>query len=472
MLQRFRTCLMYRSTFVSFTPREDLKMYFNMQTIIFIMALTYTSHSCEYDQPLHLTPYINQGNITAARNLSFVDDNHDVIPPSYAGFITVDQLLGNHLFFWFFPAINSDPNSPLVIWLNGGPGESSMTGLLHENGPLKIRKDCKGKVDYERRFKSWADNFSVLYIDNPVGAGYSYSESGDRGFKVQNDEYAEDLFEFIRQFYTMFPEYLENDLYIGGQSFAGKYVQAFGYKLHEEIQANRTNITLKGVYFSTSVLDGRMQLLKTFDLHLSLGYISNKELLDYEDGFDNYVDQLRTNGSDNTGPELLKKYGESILDNLISFDPVPDDDISAVMTSERIRSLVHVGNRTFNSLNEDVHKKFFVALFLSAADKLVELLDNYKVLIYTGDLDGVINSPTTEAVLMSSNWSLQAEYNSSKREVWKEDNVIRGFYTRVGRFCRVVIHNCGHRTSFDQPDSTLRMMDYFITDGCIKTSTT
>ncbi|KAH9515309.1 hypothetical protein Btru_014144 [Bulinus truncatus] len=449
-----------------------LKMYLNMHTIIFIMALAYISHSCKNDQPLHLTPYINQGNIITARNLSFVDDNDGVIPPSYAGFITVDQLLGNHLFFWFFPAINSDPNSPLVIWLNGEPGESSMTGLLHENGPLKIRKDCKGKVDYERRFKSWADNFSVLYIDNPVGAGYSYSESGDRGFKVQNDEYAEDLFEFIRQFYTMFPEYLENDLYIGGQSFAGKYVQILANKLHEEIQANRTNITLKGVYFSASVLDGRMLLLNMFDLHYALGYISLKEVLEHMDSVDIFLDQLRTNASTANQPILLDKYNVSSLDNLISFDPVPDNDISAVMTSERIRSLVHVKNMTFHSINNFVFENFLPAFILSAADKLVTLMDNYKVLIYTGDLDGMANSPTTELVLMSSNWSLQAEYNSSKREVWKEDNVIRGFYTRVGRFCRVVIHNCGHRTSFDQPDSTLRMMDYFITDGCIKTSTT
>ncbi|KAH9515311.1 hypothetical protein Btru_014148 [Bulinus truncatus] len=316
-----------------------------------------------------------------------------------------------------------------------------MTGLLHENGPLKVRKDCNGKVDYERRLNSWADNFSVLYIDNPVGAGYSYSES-------------------------------ENDLYIGGQSFAGKYVQAFGYKLHEEIQANRTNITLKGVYFSASVLDGRMLLLSMFDLHYSLGYITLKELLEHLDSVDSFLDQLRTNASTDSQPILLDKYNVSSLDNLISFDTVPDNDISAVMTSERIRSLVHVKNMTFHNINNFVFENFWPALILSAADKLVTLMDNYKVLIYTGDLDGMANSPTTEGVLMSSNWSLQAEYNSSKREVWKEDNVIRGFYTRVGRFCRVVIHNCGHRTSFDQPDSTLRMMDYFITDGCIKTSTT
>ncbi|XP_055861008.1 probable serine carboxypeptidase CPVL [Biomphalaria glabrata] len=434
---------------------------------VILLILISNTLSFEVDKPLKLTPYLKQGKITTARQLSLVKDKKNgVIPTSYSGFITVDQHLGNHLFFWFFPAINSDPKAPLVVWLNGGPGESSMIGLINENGPLKIDKLINGNISYRRRKNSWAETFSMLYIDNPVGVGYSYSDSGEEGYRTTQEEYTRDLYEFIQQFYVMFPEYLQRELYIGGQSYAGKYVPAFAYKIHEEIQAKRTNIPLKGIHLGGPLIDAKIQFGHFFEIFFSLGFITYDEFLEFQKEIIKEFPKYEQNKSLEIFNLLMRLSGLP-LDNFNTLDRSPDEAVTSIMTNKNLRSLLHVGKADFKAFNENVYLRFGGDLFVSTRSQLGALMDNYKVLVYTGDLDGLISSPTIEAVLRTTPWSLMEEYKISKRQSWLDGDIIKGFYTRVGLFCRVIVLGAGHRASFDQPDSILKMMNSFVTTGCI-----
>ena len=84
----------------------------------------------------------------------------------------VDVSANEHIFFWFFEARNADPTTaPLTTWINGGPGTSSMVGLFQEVGPCSI--DADGNV-IDNPY-SWTNASNLLFIDQPVQTGFSYS---------------------------------------------------------------------------------------------------------------------------------------------------------------------------------------------------------------------------------------------------------------------------------------------------------
>lgn len=97
---------------------------------------------------------------------------------SYAGYVNfppnsmsgVEHDYPVHTFFWYFKSQNNAEGSPLIIWMNGGPGASSMLGLFTENGPCHIN----GMLTPEPSPLSWNLDYNVLYVDQPVQTGFSY----------------------------------------------------------------------------------------------------------------------------------------------------------------------------------------------------------------------------------------------------------------------------------------------------------
>jgi carboxypeptidase C (cathepsin A) len=97
-----------------------------------------------------------------------------------------------------------DPmTAPVVIWLQGGPGGSSMFGLLEIHGPFQSVFDGNGNVHAEVNPHAWTKEANVIYIDNPVGAGFSYSDK----LPSTEEEVENDLYEFLIQWFQLFPQY-------------------------------------------------------------------------------------------------------------------------------------------------------------------------------------------------------------------------------------------------------------------------
>jgi len=80
----------------------------------------------------------------------------------YAGTFKVSDTKDHYLFYWYIK--HPDDTMPLMLWLNGGPGASSMTGLFYENGPLRITNN-DNTWQINTTSPSWSDLGSMIFLD-------------------------------------------------------------------------------------------------------------------------------------------------------------------------------------------------------------------------------------------------------------------------------------------------------------------
>ncbi|CAN0909420.1 Serine carboxypeptidase-like 45 [Linum grandiflorum] len=187
----------------------------------------------------------------------------------YAGYVTVDETQQRKLFYYFAEAQTDSASKPLVLWLNGGPGCSSVgAGAFSEHGPFK--PNASGVLinnDY-----SWNKEANMLYLESPAGVGFSYS-ANTSFYKLVNDTItAKDNLVFLQQWLLKFPEYRTRDLFITGESYAGHYVP----QLAQLIVDSRANLSLKGIAIGNPVLEFDTDINSQGRFYWSHGLISDK----------------------------------------------------------------------------------------------------------------------------------------------------------------------------------------------------
>lgn len=111
-------------------------------------------------------------------------------------------------------------------------------GNFEEIGPLD--------ENLNPRDTTWVKDYNVLFIDNPVGTGFSYVDSSDLLTKT-NKQIALDLVELMKQFYNQLPDFEETPLYILSESYGGKMTAEFAYELTKAIKAGQINSNLVGM---------------------------------------------------------------------------------------------------------------------------------------------------------------------------------------------------------------------------------
>ena len=145
----------------------------------------------------------------------------------YAGYL--DSIEQTKLFYWFYESQSATPEKdPIVLWLTGGPGCSSLFGAFLEIGP--IRAHVNGS--FIANPYSWTQNANILFLESPVNTGFSYQSSNGSNRFVNNDPNTVKLnVGALRSFFGKFP-HLENNLfYITGESYAGRYIPQLGVQL-------------------------------------------------------------------------------------------------------------------------------------------------------------------------------------------------------------------------------------------------
>jgi carboxypeptidase D len=124
----------------------------------------------------------------------------------YAGHVEVTPEHHGNMFFWFHKNRHIANRQRTVIWLNGGPGCSSMDGALMEIGPYRVKKDGNLALNDG----SWDEFANLLFIDNPVGTGFSYVDTDS--YVHELDEMANQMVIFLEKWFAIFPEHARDDV--------------------------------------------------------------------------------------------------------------------------------------------------------------------------------------------------------------------------------------------------------------------
>ncbi|XP_031352306.1 venom serine carboxypeptidase-like [Photinus pyralis] len=421
--------------------------------------------SVKNDEPLILTPLINAGKIKEAQDASEVKFNGFKNVVSYSGYFTVNEEYNSNLFFWFFPSRTSYANDPVLLWLQGGPGSSSLMGLFLENGPFTV----KSKRGLKFRSETWIQTHSVIYIDNPVGTGFSFTNDG--GYLENEVDIGKQLYEALLQFFKLFPNLQKNEFYISGESYAGKYVPAISHTIMKQNPGAKLKINLQGLAIGNGLCDPENQLVYgDYMYQIGLIDINGKATIDKmtQDAVDLIRKRQWTQALDIFNKLFFEKP-QSVFSNMTGFhnfynylqvDKINHDYIEKYLHRHDVRDAIHVGNRTMN-YNPVVRHHLLADFLQSIAPLLTELLDNYRVLIYSGQLDVIIPYPSTVSFLRKLTFREAMMYQTAPRYQWRVDNELAGYVKQAGKLTEVLVRDAGHLVPADKPKIALDMITRF-----------
>ncbi|CAI5757802.1 unnamed protein product [Candida verbasci] len=399
----------------------------------------------------------------------------------YTGYLDV-QSLDKHFFYWFFESRNDPKKDPIILWLNGGPGCSSSTGLFFELGPSKINSTLQ---PVNNPF-SWNNNASVIFLDQPVGVGYSYTNSEE---VVSTEAAAKDVYVFLELFFQKFPQFIQNEFHIAGESYAGHYIPRFASEI---INNADRSFELSSVLIGNGITDPLIQagsykpmacgeggykpVLTPEQCHqMEKDYPKCKILTKLCYDFQNpltcvpaqvYCDNKLFQPYAQTGLnpyDIRKKCADEGGNCYVEMDYMDDylnlEYVKKAVGAENIDIFTSCDDTVFRNflLNGDEQKPF--------QQYVAELLDhNIPVLIYAGDKDYICNW------LGNFDWVNQLDYKDgeifAKKPLkhWKtlDDGKIAGEVKNYKHFTFLRIYDAGHMVPADKASESLDMVNRWI----------
>ncbi|MGW1178795.1 S10 family serine carboxypeptidase-like protein [Kitasatospora sp. NPDC002543] len=415
---------------------------------------------------------------------------------SYAGYADVDgpgSAQKSHLFYWFFESQTCDPNvdahaqqelvdaTPLLIWLNGGPGASSLIGLFMENGPLRVATDAAATISVSP--DTWNQEAHVVYWDQPIGSGYSYCET--EGVYVEDEETLARMFwEALQQFFATYPEYKNCPLYVCGESYAGKYVPAIAWKIHQENRKKpRTPVALKGIVVGNGWIKPELSVRVMIDYAYASGLIGLNQKNTLDGYYTRFKDVLEE-GEKNKDTKKLKQatdLGNGIVNavlayggNFDAYDVRRWDDLLSIgalpsyLDSRPVKDALHVTADWQCADNSGPVAEHLKADNMADASglytELITANEKYKVLLYTGDFDTACGFQSTEEIL-DGIVKPHDSWHKAKRLIWQQaQGHPKGFVRTLGNVTQVALPDSGHEVPAYQPQICREMLYNWLFD--------
>lgn len=397
-------------------------------------------------------------------NVAFIPSIGVPKTTTYAGYVCVNVTYGANLYYLFWESQNITPNTPIVMWLQGGPGYSSMFGSFVENGPYII--NANGTF-YENPY-SWNLNAHMLYVDQPVGTGYSYVENIN-GYVRDEQTMAEELLTLLVNFFELHPQYANLDFFIFGESYAGKFIPSVSKFIIEY-----SDINLRAIGIGDGLIAPEIQIMTYCPYLLSRGLVTEDEVIEQMKMYERYMEFVNLNktleaNSLSYSMLLFCSIKGGYLDyydiNYHLFDNPTNDQSDALQIyfNDPDVKMAFNANHTFTMASKKV--LLFMSDDFNLSEKLIikNLLQNeLPVLLYNGFDDIICNYIGTEMLASVIDWSGQEGFNNATFNDVYLDNQLVGKYKYYYGLTFNIIYNAGHMVPFYQPQVALNMFESYL----------
>ncbi|KAG8385579.1 hypothetical protein BUALT_Bualt03G0059900 [Buddleja alternifolia] len=411
----------------------------------------------------------------------------------YAGYVTVNEKNGRALFYWFYEATTFADKKPLVLWLNGGPGCSSVGyGATQEIGPFLVDTDGRGLIFNSF---SWNTEANLLFLESPVGVGFSYSNTS-ADYDILGDDFtANDAYAFLHNWYLKFPSYRNRIFYIAGESYAGKYVPELAEVIHDKNKDPSLFIDLRGILLGNPETNDAEDLKGIADYAWSHAVVSDETHKTILESCDFYSDDPWSNNDCNSAMvELYSQYDEIDIYSLYTsvcignnssgsqdkstlltaksstkmlprvmggYDPCLDDYAKSYYNRPDVQKALHVGDgislRNWSICN--------MTVYYGWSDRKASVVPIYKKLIaaglkiwvYSGDTDGRVPVLSTRYSLSSLGLPIKRAWRP-----WYHQKQVGGWLQEYYGLTFATFRGAGHAVPIFKPSESLAFFASFL----------
>ncbi|KAF8401280.1 hypothetical protein HHK36_012213 [Tetracentron sinense] len=436
----------------------------------------------------------------------------------FSGHITVNLDHGRALFYWFFEAQSQPSTKPLLLWLNGGPGCSSIGyGAAVELGPLRVKRNGTG---LEFNNYSWNKEANLLFVESPVGVGFSYTNTSSDLSKLDDGFVAEDAYNFLVNWLNRFPQFKDHDFFISGESYAGHYVPQLAELVYDR-NKDKTNypfIKLKGfiVWLTDELQVGNPETDDYYDAKGLLDYawshavISDqvyeraKQVCDFKlfnwtdecaeamnvvylqyreiDIYNIYAPTCLLNSSSSLASDGVAGGGQ--IDNsrskvedhglrrmriLGGYDPCFATYTEEYLNRVDVQSSLHaniIGNSNgrWEVCNDSILRTYYFTVFsvLPIYTKLIKA--GLKIWVYSGDTDGRVPVLGSRYCIEALGLPLISPWRS-----WFHKNQVGGRIVEYEGLTFVTVRGAGHLVPLNKPSESLSLIHSFLSGEALPT---
>jgi len=380
----------------------------------------------------------------------------------YAGYIKVGT---KNYFYWLIESANDPANDPIVLWLNGGPGCSSMAGLMSENGPFYPNKD--GKLSANPY--SWNTVANVFYLESPAGVGFSYCDGGCPTF--DDNSTACDNYNVIVSFFQKYPKFAKSPFYITGESYAGHYIPQIVNNIFLNLQVNPNlppQSNFKGFAAGNPLTDEKYDFGTGVNLFyqthgmLPLGQTSGHPHGDYNN-YDMLVNTCESKKLENhirfPHPYFHKTTHKKR--DVPAPDPCIDDYVETYLNRADVKQAIHAKSSIHWEECGGPSYRFghdsMMPLYKTFMDKT-----NWNILVYSGDVDTVLNFISTEQWVVAMQRPVVSAWTNWNYPDPVNGNQIGGWGIKYDRFTFKTVRGAGHMVPWFQPAPALKLLKDFL----------